>query len=155
MTVAISPLFPDARSPISPLRILLVEDNHDNQLVTALMLESLGYQIDVAGDGVEALRLHHQGDHDVVLLDLRMPRLDGFGVAQALRQRSGLSIRPWIIALTANAFDGDLERCLAGGMNDYVTKPIDLERLETALERAAASLPPREAVRNGIASSSA
>lgn len=123
----------------SALNILLVEDNFDNQLVTSLMLESLGHSSDVAGDGIEALRLHHEGDHDVVLLDLRMPRLDGFGVARVLRERSGSDHRPWIIALTANALDGELERCLAAGMNDYVTKPIDLETLETALERAAAS----------------
>jgi CheY-like chemotaxis protein len=126
--------------PDRPLTILLAEDNLDNQLVTSLMLESLGFVAEIAGDGDEALRLHAERRHDVILLDLLMPKLDGFEVARTVRARSASATRPWIVALTAEAFDGDAERCLAVGMNDYVTKPIDLGKLNDALDRARVEL---------------
>ena len=131
--------------PVDPLparrpSILFVEDNLDNQLVTSMMLEALGYSADVATDGEHALELHRERGHDVVLMDLTMPRIDGFEATRRLRERTGDARRPWIVAVTARAFDGDGERCIESGMNDYVTKPMDLESLEAALERASAAI---------------
>jgi signal transduction histidine kinase/CheY-like chemotaxis protein len=119
-------------------RILLVEDNSVNQEVFKEMLESLGCSVEVAGDGVEALEARGRGDCDLVLMDCQMPRMDGFEATAEMRRREAAFSaggRLPIVALTANAMDGDRERCLAAGMDDYLSKPLRREALEDVLQR--------------------
>jgi signal transduction histidine kinase len=109
-------------------RVLLVDDNSVNRLVARHLLEKLGFEVDLAEDGQEALERFVPGVHHLVFMDCQMPRVDGFTATRALRER-GLEPAPVIIAMTANAMEGDRERCLAAGMNDYLTKPIAPEAL--------------------------
>ncbi|WP_179218820.1 ATP-binding protein [Saccharibacillus sp. O23] len=118
------------------LSILIVEDNRINQLVMGRLLERLGYDSDLAEDGLEALEAAERSRYDVILMDVRMPRLDGFGATRLLRENPGLYGRPYIIAVTANAMPGDRERCLAAGMDEYMNKPVDAKRLAALLEQA-------------------
>lgn len=120
---------------LSPLRILLVEDNNINQRVALLMLEKLGYRPDIAGNGLEALQVLHQASYDVILMDVEMPEMDGLSATKAIRQDFPADEQPWIIAVTAYAMQGDRETCLAAGMNDYITKPIRENDLLDALQR--------------------
>ena len=120
---------------ISTLRILLAEDNLVNQKVALRLLERLGYQADVAGNGLEVIEALQQQVYDVVLMDMQMPEMDGLEASRYINQHwTGLQ-RPRIIAITANAMQGDRERCLVAGMDDYITKPIQLEELNQALSR--------------------
>jgi PAS domain S-box-containing protein len=140
-----------------PLRILLAEDNRVNQKVALLMLQRMGYRADVAGNGLEALEALSRQPYDVVLMDVHMPELDGLEATRRIRQsalanRSQdspkaqtlspallvaplLSCQPRIIAMTANAMRGDREICLDAGMNDYISKPIQIEELAQALSK--------------------
>jgi len=118
-----------------PLRILLVEDNAVNQQLASLLLLKLGYRADVAANGVEALEALERQPYDVVLMDVEMPEMDGLEATRRLRERS--STGPHVIAVTANALQGERERCLSAGMNDYITKPLRLEDLAAALGRSA------------------
>ncbi|MBE9240899.1 response regulator [Synechocystis salina] len=137
-TGAISgPLFPYAPSNLT---ILLAEDNLINQQVAKLLLKKLGYPVEVVNNGQEALTALAKGDYDVVLMDVEMPEMDGLTATKQIRQSRGRSQRPWIIAVTAYSMEGDRERCLASGMNDYVSKPIRLEALQQALQVAATAL---------------
>ncbi len=120
-----------------PLRLLLAEDVFVNQQLATKLLAKMGYRIDVAGNGEEALEALRRQDYDVVLLDIRMPVLDGMETAQHIVEEWPADRRPWMIALTANALSGDQERCLAAGMNDFLTKPIRVGELQNALIRAA------------------
>jgi CheY-like chemotaxis protein len=117
-----------------PLRILLVEDNVVNQKVTRLMLARLGYQVQVAANGAEALLALQRQPYDVILMDVQMPEMDGLEATRRIRAQWSAEQRPCIIAMTANALMGDAERCLAAGMDAYVSKPVQLEKLVTALE---------------------
>jgi CheY-like chemotaxis protein len=118
-------------------RVLLAEDNPVNQKVALLMLAKLGYRADVVGDGVEALESVHRQRYDILLLDVQMPELDGLEVARRIvAEWPNRHDRPWIIAITANAMQGDREVCLAAGMDDYISKPIKTPELAAALERA-------------------
>lgn len=120
-----------------PARVLLVEDNPINRTVALRLLERGGYDVDWAEDGLQALELLRREDYDLVLMDCQMPEMDGYQATRAARDpRSGVrdSTIP-IIALTANAMEGDREKCLAAGMDDYVAKPIQREALFAALER--------------------
>ncbi|MGD1936674.1 MAG: response regulator [Cyanophyceae cyanobacterium] len=129
---------PDGEADASggPLRILLAEDNQVNQQVALLLLERLGYAADVVGDGVEVLAALERDVYDVVLMDLEMPTMDGITATQEIQGRYPLQERPQIVALTAYAMDGDRDRCLAAGMDDYMTKPIRREALLEVLYRA-------------------
>jgi two-component system sensor histidine kinase/response regulator len=118
-----------------PWRILLVEDNEINQLVAVGLLAGLGYQSDVANDGVEGVNLATARSYDAVLMDCRMPRMDGFSATAELRRREDRSHRTPIIALTASALVADRARCLAAGMDDYLSKPVTAAELETTLNR--------------------
>lgn len=118
-----------------PLRILLAEDNVVNQKVGLCLLQQLGYLADVASNGLEVLEALHRQPYDVVLMDVQMPKLDGLAATQRICQEWSLPERPHIIALTANAMQGDKEMCLAAGMNDYISKPIHLQELVGALSR--------------------
>ena len=119
-----------------PLRILLAEDNSVNQMLAVRLLRGLGYTADVAGNGVEAVDAVEGGGYDLVLMDVQMPEMDGLEATREIRARYGAG-RPRIIAMTANAMAEDRDECLAAGMDDYVTKPIRIEELVSALERAA------------------
>jgi signal transduction histidine kinase/DNA-binding response OmpR family regulator/PAS domain-containing protein len=116
-----------------PLRILLAEDNATNQKLALRLLARLGYQADVVGNGLEALQAVQRQPYDVVLMDVQMPELDGLEATRRLRRELPQSLQPQIIAMTANAMQGDREMCLAAGMDDYVSKPIRVEELVRAL----------------------
>ncbi|MBJ7899673.1 MAG: response regulator [Cyanobacteria bacterium RI_101] len=120
---------------LSPLRILLAEDNPVNQKVALLMLEKLGYRADVVGNGQEVLQSLRQAPYDAILMDVEMPEMDGLSAARAIRQWEDLPDQPWIIAVTAYAMPGDRERCLQAGMNDYISKPVREKDLIGALQR--------------------
>src|SRR5262249_3642503 len=117
-----------------PLRILLAEDNVVNQKVALRLLGQMGYRADVAGNGVEAIDAIERQTYDVVLMDVQMPELDGFGASREINRRWPHE-RPRIVAMTANAMQGDRELCEAAGMDDYVAKPIRVEELVDALLR--------------------
>ncbi|WP_299410603.1 response regulator [Acaryochloris sp. IP29b_bin.148] len=123
--------------PASPsaLRILLAEDIVVNQKVALLILKQLGYSADVANNGHEVLAALQRQPYDIVLMDVHMPEMDGLTAAEQIQQEWSSAERPYIIALTANAMQGDREKCLAVGMQDYVSKPIRSEELKAALER--------------------
>ena len=112
-------------------RVLVVEDNEVNQMVAVGLLEHAGYDVDVAADGIEAVETL-AGDHGygAVLMDCRMPRLDGFAATRAIRANEGAGRRVPIIAMTASALAGERDRCLASGMDDFLTKPVDSLRLQ-------------------------
>ena len=117
-------------------RVLVVEDNPVNQLVATGLLESLGCTADVAVDGVEAVeRLTGQHGYDVVLMDCRMPRLDGYDATRQVRANEAPGSHVPIIAMTASALEGERERCLAAGMDDYLTKPVHAAELEAAVRQ--------------------
>ncbi|MBS0205698.1 MAG: response regulator [Planctomycetes bacterium] len=126
--------------PGSLRRALLAEDNLVNQRVAVRLLEKLGYCVDVVGNGQLALNALDSATYDVVLMDVQMPVLDGLQATVALRNSERISGRHTpVVAMTAHAMSGDRERCLASGMDDYVTKPIDPRRLATVLESVLAS----------------
>ncbi|GGN91221.1 ATP-binding protein [Saccharibacillus kuerlensis] len=121
-------------TPISvPLRILIAEDNKVNQLVMERLLRKLGYIGDLAEDGLEALKVAAESRYDVILMDVRMPKMDGFEATRRIREQPQTYGHPYIIAVTANAMRGDRERCLEAGMDEYMNKPIDVKRLEKLL----------------------
>ncbi|MBI1880437.1 MAG: response regulator, partial [Chloroflexi bacterium] len=118
-----------------PLQILVAEDNATNQKLTLQMLKRLGYQADVAGNGLEALDALARQRYDVVLMDMQMPDMDGLEATRQIRQRWPTAPGPHIIAVTANALPQERQACLAAGANDFVGKPIRLEALAAALQK--------------------
>ncbi|WP_298930033.1 PAS-domain containing protein [uncultured Ramlibacter sp.] len=129
-------------APETPLRLLLAEDNPVNQRVAALILSGLGYELQVVADGQQALdavaAAQAEAPFDVVLMDVQMPVMDGLEASRRLVALSPVGQRPWIIAMTANAMEGDREVCLAAGMDDYLSKPIRAAAVVDALRRAVA-----------------
>ncbi len=119
----------------SPLRILLAEDTVVNQKVALLMLQKMSYQADVVTNGLEVLKALQKQPYDVVLMDVHMPEMDGLEATRRIFQQWEVGSRPYIIAITANAMRGDRETCLAAGMNDYISKPVQLEELAQALSK--------------------
>ncbi|MEQ1806384.1 MAG: GAF domain-containing protein, partial [Burkholderiaceae bacterium] len=120
-----------------PLRILLAEDNAVNQKLALRLLQQMGYRADVASNGIEAIECVQRQPYDVVLMDVQMPEMDGLEASRRITAKWPASERPKIIAMTANAMQGDREACLAAGMDDYVTKPIRVDALVQALLSAA------------------
>ncbi|HSH05774.1 MAG TPA: response regulator [Anaerolineae bacterium] len=116
-----------------PLQILLVEDNPINQKLATVTLEKLGYRADVAGNGLEALQSLKRQMYDVVLMDVQMPEMDGLEATRRIRADFQEHEQPYIIAMTANALQGDREICLAAGMDDYISKPFQIQHLVQAL----------------------
>ena len=107
------------------VRVLLAEDNIVNQRVASRMLETDGYQVVVVGNGRDAIDAGLKSDFDLILMDVQMPEMDGFEATAAIRKAQSVTKRRVpIIAMTAHAMNGDRERCLAAGMDDYIAKPI-------------------------------
>jgi CheY-like chemotaxis protein len=114
-------------------QVLVAEDEPVNQMVTSQLLTRVGILVDIAGNGQEALKALQSKTYDAVLMDVMMPEMDGLAATRAIRQTLRLDLP--IIALTANAIKGDREKCLNAGMNEYLTKPVEIERLYQTLER--------------------
>ncbi|HET9589493.1 MAG TPA: GAF domain-containing protein, partial [Anaerolineales bacterium] len=133
---------PDAARPIldaeigkqHPLRILLAEDNAVNQKLALRILEQMGYRADIASNGLEAVESIKRQAYDVILMDVQMPDMDGLDATRNIRRLTNAT-QPHIIAMTANAMQGDREMCLAAGMDDYISKPIRVHELVGALMR--------------------
>jgi GAF domain-containing protein/CheY-like chemotaxis protein len=118
-----------------PLRILLAEDNVVNQKLALRLLQQMGYRADLASNGLEAIESVERQTYDVVLMDVQMPEMDGLEAARQITARWPAAQRPHIVAMTANAMQGDREMCIAAGMDDYVTKPIRVDALVAALSQ--------------------
>jgi PAS domain S-box-containing protein len=122
-------------APCLPLRILIAEDNSVNQKVLARLLQRLGYQPDVVSNGIEVLSALAAQVYDVVLMDVQMPEMDGLTATREILAHWGQETRPYIIAVTASAMQGDREECLRAGMDDYISKPIRPDQLAHILSR--------------------
>ncbi len=136
------PTPPDSLEPKPPLRtwtrqpqILLAEDNHVNQKVALLILQRLGYRADVASNGVEVLEALQRQPYDLILMDVQMPEMDGLTATRQIREQKEIIRQPQIVAMTANAMQGARDECLAAGMDDYISKPIQIQELEQVLQR--------------------
>jgi PAS domain S-box-containing protein len=127
---------PDRLAERLPLRILVVEDNAVNQQLVLLMLQKVGYRADVAANGVEALEALERQPYDVVLMDVEMPEMDGLEATRRIHRRWPRERRPHIVAVTANAMQGERELCIQAGMDDYIAKPIHIDELTAALSHA-------------------
>jgi len=127
-----------------PLRILLAEDSGVNQKVALRLLARLGYRADVAANGLEAVNAVQRQPYDVVLMDVQMPEMDGLEASRRIKRGEAGAAVPRIIALTADAMQGDREKCLAAGMDDYLTKPIRVEALVAALGRTRPQYSPED-----------
>jgi two-component system, sensor histidine kinase and response regulator len=127
-------------APLPKLHILVAEDNRVNQKVAIGLLQKIGCTTDVVANGLEVLAALQRINYNVVFMDCQMPEMDGYEATQAIRRIEQDSAKPcpwkaplYIVAMTANAMQGDREKCLALGMNDYVTKPVRLVELHAAL----------------------
>ncbi len=116
-----------------PLRILMAEDNPINQRVGKLILQRAGFDIDLVGDGNEALEAHRSNPYHLILMDCQMPTMDGFEASRQIRSLD--QAQPIIVAVTANALVGERERCLEAGMDDYLSKPFQAEQLVALVKK--------------------
>jgi signal transduction histidine kinase/ActR/RegA family two-component response regulator len=132
--------------PARRRRVLVAEDHPVNRMVAVRAIERLGYLVEVAGNGWEAVAAAAHQTYDVILMDCQMPEMDGYHAATEIRRGENGRGRVPIVAMTANAIDGDREKCLAAGMDDYLSKPVRMADLAAALERwsQAAARPPAE-----------
>ena len=133
-TAPSAPRFDPTLARRLPLRILLAEDNVVNQKVAVHILAHLGYRVDVVANGVEVLEALVRQPYDVILMDVQMPEMDGLEATRRICTQWSPKQRPYIIAMTASALSGDAKMCLDAGMNDYLSKPVRLEKLVAALE---------------------
>jgi CheY-like chemotaxis protein len=118
-----------------PLRILLAEDNVVNQKLAMRLLQQMGYRADLASNGIEAVESVQRQSYDVILMDVQMPEMDGLEASRRICAMAPAAQRPRIVAMTANAMQGDREMCIDAGMDDYLTKPIRVDRLVEALQQ--------------------
>ena len=135
---AAAPSAEGADDPPTGLSILLVDDNAVNQKVGSAILKKLGFDADIAADGVEAVRRVTEAveagrPYALVFMDVQMPEMDGVEATMEIRRSIGVAVQPWIVALTANALDGDRERYLEAGMDDYLSKPVQLDGIREAI----------------------
>jgi CheY-like chemotaxis protein len=124
-----------------PLRILVAEDNKVNQQLALQLLARMGYRADVAANGLEVIEALRRQPYDVVFMDVHMPEMDGLTATQRICAKWSPVVRPRIIAMTANAMQGDREKCLNAGMDDYISKPIRVEELVQSLKKCQPCLP--------------
>lgn len=127
---------PDKLSDLYPLRILIAEDNPINQQLAMIVLTKMGYEPEIAENGREAVAKLHENRFDFVLMDVQMPEMDGMEAARVIRKE--LNIQPVIIAMTANAMQGDREDCIQAGMDDYISKPFKPHEIAAMIKRWAA-----------------
>jgi CheY-like chemotaxis protein len=132
----------------NPLRILLAEDNVSSQKVAMQILRKLGYRADIAANGIEVLQALNRQHYDVVLMDIRMPEMDGLEAARIIRQHWPNG--PKIIAITAYALEGDKEKCLEAGMDGYIAKPVRKEELAEVLETYGQKGPYQQSTRSPL-----
>jgi signal transduction histidine kinase/DNA-binding response OmpR family regulator len=132
--VAAKPQIDPEMASRHPLRILLAEDNVVNQKLALRLLQQMGYRADLASNGIEAVESVQRQSYDVVLMDVQMPELDGLDATRQICALMPAESRPRIVAMTANAMQGDREMCIEAGMDDYLTKPIRVDRLVEALD---------------------
>ena len=118
-----------------PLRILVAEDNHINQMLVSLLIDRAGHRCDMVGNGLEAVIAVRTTPYDLVLMDIQMPEMDGPAATREIRRLTGAAAAIPIIAVTANAMEGHREEYLDVGMNDYVSKPLDVPRLLEVIHR--------------------
>jgi len=118
-----------------PLRLLLADDNPINQKVGLSVLQKLGYRADLANNGLEVLKALEQKAYDILFLDVQMPEMDGLEAARQICQKWPAAKRPRIVAMTGAALIGDREKCLQAGMDDYISKPVRVAELQSAIER--------------------
>ena len=123
------------RAPGSRGHVLIVEDNHVNQLVAVAILEYLGFSTEVAGNGLEALVSYERHPFGAVLMDCQMPEMDGYAATQAIRRIEGRGPRTPVIAMTAEVGESERERCLLAGMDDYLGKPVNPNDIDATLSR--------------------
>src|SRR5207248_9884741 len=128
--------FDDGLGQRLPLHILLAEDNTVNQKLALRLLARMGYRADVVANGLEVLEALQRQRYDVILMDVQMPEMDGLEASRIIHKNWPAEQCPRIVAMTANAMQGDREECLAAGMHDYLTKPIQVTALQEALEQA-------------------
>jgi signal transduction histidine kinase/DNA-binding response OmpR family regulator len=138
-SIAAKPQIDPTMAARHPLRILLAEDNAVNQKLAMRLLQQMGYRADLASNGIEAVESVQRQTYDVVLMDVQMPELDGLDATRQICTLMEAERRPRIVAMTANAMQGDQDICIAAGMDDYLTKPIRVDRLVEALR----NVPPR------------
>ena len=119
-----------------PMSILLVDDHKTNQKLASLVLKRLGYSVEIAVNGQDAVERHSASEHDLILMDIEMPVMDGVDATRQIRRKNQSNSSPYIVAMTANAMQGDRERYLAAGMDGYISKPMRLNELVKAIETA-------------------